>query len=232
LDAIPDPENAILISNHVYFGDFFLVHHVGRLKGMLSYCRYFLKDSIKFLPVFGWGMYLINMPFLKRDWQRDNRRIRQALDPIISSRLPIWFISFVEGHRMSPEKLRSSQAYAKNTLGAPRLNHVLLPRSKGLALTLGAFRESQSHITALYDLTLAYNHRQRGPGAVPSLYEIVTGALDGYEMHIHVQRHALNEIPFEDAQITSWLYDVFSKKDALLAEIKGAYTNRNLLSTS
>lgn len=231
LDSVPGSESAIVISNHVYFGDFFLVHFLARRKYMMSYCRYFLKDSIKYLPIFGWGMYLINMPFLKRDWQRDNRRIRQSLDSLIRNRLPVWLVSFVEGHRINPDKIVKSQKYATCIPGAPHLEHVLLPRSKGLTATLRAFRGAPggSQVHSVYDLTLAYNHRTRGPSSVPSLFEIITGALEGYEMHLHVNRIPIEDIPTEDSEITTWLYNLYADKDMLIKDIKTAFLKRNSL---
>ena len=42
-EDLPVGESAFCIANHVFFGDWFLIHVVARRKGMLSYCRYFLK---------------------------------------------------------------------------------------------------------------------------------------------------------------------------------------------
>lgn len=40
---IPSRENAIVISNHCSFADFFLVHSLAYPKEMLPYCKYFVK---------------------------------------------------------------------------------------------------------------------------------------------------------------------------------------------
>jgi 1-acyl-sn-glycerol-3-phosphate acyltransferase len=52
---IPTRENAVVISNHCSFADFFLVHSLAYPKGMLPYCKYFVKVpsiSINFFFLF------------------------------------------------------------------------------------------------------------------------------------------------------------------------------------
>lgn len=43
IDRIPQDESAFVISNHAYFGDFFLVHTFAQRRRMLGACRYFAK---------------------------------------------------------------------------------------------------------------------------------------------------------------------------------------------
>jgi lysophosphatidic acid acyltransferase/lysophosphatidylinositol acyltransferase len=42
-EELPMGESAFCIANHVFFADWLLIHVVARRKGMLPYCRYFLK---------------------------------------------------------------------------------------------------------------------------------------------------------------------------------------------
>lgn len=222
LDGIPVGESAVVISNHVYFGDFFLIHAIARKKQMMAYCRYFLKDSIKYIPIFGWGMYLCNMPFLKRDWQRDNRRLDRSLKTLIDHRLPVWLVSHVEGSRLSSIKREKSQKYARaNDL--PVLENVLLPRCKGFTSTIHSV--TGSHIKDVYDITLAYFHNRKGFAAKPNLFEILTGGLDEYQFHAHIDRIPLREIPQDENGMSNWLYDRYQQKDRLLESIKQAFKN-------
>lgn len=46
LDRIPAGESAFVLSNHAFFGDFFLIHALARERQMMAYCRYFLKASL------------------------------------------------------------------------------------------------------------------------------------------------------------------------------------------
>ncbi|PJF19842.1 hypothetical protein PSACC_00351 [Paramicrosporidium saccamoebae] len=220
LDELPEGESAFVIANHAFFGDFFLTHAVARKKGMLSYCRYFLKDSIKYIPVFGWGMYFCNMIFLKRDWQRDNRRLAGAIGLYLECELPIWLVSHVEGHRMNPSKRLESQKYAK-AHGLPVLENVLLPRCKGFVSTIAALRGS--HVKYVYDITVAYHHRVRGFLGTPSLGEVLSGGLDDYQFHAHVERIPISQLPLDEPNLNKWLYDLYVEKDRLLAKIKAAF---------
>ena len=42
---LPVGESAYCVSNHVFFADWLFIHAVAQQKGMLPYCRYFLKVS-------------------------------------------------------------------------------------------------------------------------------------------------------------------------------------------
>jgi len=220
LESIVEGESAYVISNHVFFGDFYMIHALARRRNMMSSCRYFLKDSIKYIPIFGWGMYCCNFPFLKRNWQRDSNNIRQSLDALISNRLKVWLVSFLEGHRFDARKYEESQVYAKNS-NLPMLQHLLLPRPKGFIATIHALR--QSHVKYVYNVTLGYYHSQRGFGNCPSLWDILLGRLDEFRFHAHIDKLPIVEIPASEEGATRWLYDTWSEKDKLLVQMKAAF---------
>lgn len=72
-------------------------------------------------------------------------------------------------------------------------------------------------------MTLAYFHAERGFGATPSLWQVLTGALDGYEMHAHVDRIPIEKIPAEEERCNRWLYDLYIAKDDLMGQLKDAF---------
>jgi lysophosphatidic acid acyltransferase/lysophosphatidylinositol acyltransferase len=168
-------------------------------------------------------MYLCRFPFLKRNWARDGGRISKTLGIFVNYKLPIWLVSFVEGHRLCQDKVVRSQEYAKEN-NLPVLANLLLPRCKGFIATAGALRGS--HIKYVYDFTLSYHHRKRGFGATPSLFEIITGGLEDYQFHVHVDRIPIDKVPSEETEATEWLYDLYVKKDKLLGDIKAAFERR------
>lgn len=224
LEDIPREESAIVICNHAYFGDFYLIHALATKRGMLPSCRYFIKDSIKYIPVFGWGMKLCNFPFLKRNWARDSARITQVLDMFINYKLPVWLISHVEGSRISKSKLEASHKFAREN-NLPLLQNVLIPRCKGFMATISALRKS--HVKYVYDITVAYYHAKRGFCSPPTLWDILTGNLDDYQLHAHIDRIPITTIPSEEGQVTKWLYDLYLEKDSLLEDIKIAFESRD-----
>ena len=69
------------------------------------------------------------------------------------------------------------------------------------------------HITAVYDLTIAYKHQ------CPFFLDNVFG-VDPSEVHIHIRRIPVKEIPASNAEAAAWLIDTFKLKDQLLSDFK------------
>ena len=221
MEAIPkDNESALVISNHCSFLDFCMVHSVSMRRGMIGNCRYFSKDSIKYMPFFGWGMYLAGFIFLKRNWAIDQGHINSTFETLVNNRLPVHLISYLEGTRVNKKKLDESHEYAaKNNL--PRLEYTLLPRSKGFAASVKGLRKS--HINHVYDLTIAYYHHKRGFGATPSLADYLLGRLNEYQFRVHVDRYSMDVLPENDAEIAKWLVKLYESKNSLLAQWKSQW---------
>lgn len=226
-DILPENENAIIIANHISYSDFYLINGLALRKGMLPYCRWFAKASLKYqLPIFGLSMYLIGMVMITRDWLKDSNSIRKAFahlkDPIGIGK-KIWLVSFVEGTRITPEKLLQSQAYCQSK-SKPVLTHLLAPRTKGFVAAVQELRGSQ--VTHVYDLTLAY----RGPKGFNDPSSLITVHSTSklsptYSYHVHVRRYALNELPATDAEITNWLERIWKEKDDILNGLNDHWIN-------
>lgn len=216
-ESIPKSESALVISNHCSFLDFCMVHSVSMRCQMIGNCRYFSKDSIKYMPFFGWGMYLAGFIFLKRNWAQDQRNINATFETLIKNRLPIHLISYLEGTRLSKEKLSESHEYARNN-NLPLFEHTLLPRSKGFAASVKGLRGS--HIDHVYDLTIAYYHYKRGFGATPSLGDYLLGRLNEYQFRVHVDRYSMDLVPETDSDISKWLLKLYEQKNVTLSKWK------------
>lgn len=219
-ESVPKNESALVISNHCSFLDFCLVHSVSLRGDMLGNCRYFAKDSIKYMPFFGWGMYLAGFIFLKRNWAKDQSNINATFSTLIKNRLPVHLISYLEGTRVNAKKIAQSHEYAKAN-GLPLLNYTLLPRSKGFTASVKGLRGS--HISHVYDLTIAYYHYQRGFGATPSLTDYLTGRLNEYRFRVHVDRYSMDQVPESDADISKWLVGLYEAKNVRLAQWKSEW---------
>ena len=214
MESIPENnESALVISNHCSFLDFCLVHSVSMRRQMIGNCRYFAKDSIKYMPFFGWGMYFAGFIFLKRNWALDQKQINETFETLVKNRLPVHLISYLEGTRINKKKLAESHEYAsKNNL--PRLDYTLLPRSKGFAASIRGLRGS--HINHVYDITIAYYHHKRGFGATPSLGDYLFGRLNEYQFRVHVDRYSMDLVPKNDADIAKWLIKLYEEKNVRL----------------
>ncbi|KAJ1551000.1 hypothetical protein HK096_003742 [Nowakowskiella sp. JEL0078] len=220
-DILPYGENAIVICNHMTWTD------------------YFAKDSLKFVPGIGWGewcismknmkkiehflgMYMMGMIFIKRNWNNDKKNIDKTFNNIKSTRLPVWIISYLEGTRQTPEKLEESQAFARQR-GLPILKNIMLPRTKGFIATVNTLRNS--HVQAIYDLTIAYSHNTEGFQAYPHVVRLHTGALKEYNFHIHMRRFLIEDIPQDDEELSKWLIKRWEEKDQILQQLRENWTD-------
>ncbi|RKP09830.1 hypothetical protein THASP1DRAFT_13736, partial [Thamnocephalis sphaerospora] len=219
-DELPAGENAIVISNHVGMSDYYLINAVAIRKRMISHCSVStMRDGV---PFWGWGMWLCGMLMIKRNWLQDRRRIEAVFHRIRTYRPPVWVISFLEGTRLSPKKLREGQAFARSR-NLPVLENLLVPRTKGFCETVRQLRDT--HVKHVYDFTIAYQHSKRGFGVSPSLLRVHSHSLRGeYRFHVHVRRYAIDDLPNDDEELAKWVHQTYREKDALLEDLKTNWT--------
>jgi len=203
-DEVPKRENAIIVANHQDMADIPFLMAYARSKERLGDLKWFVKKPIKYVPGIGWGMVFLDCLFVERSWNADRESIVATFKRILDDDIPIWLVSFVEGTRAAPEKIRSSKAYAEKN-GLKPLEHVLLPRTKGFVATV---RGLGNHIDAIYDVTIGY---EKG---VPTLWQYVKGYAP--RAHLHVRRYPVASLPSSDDDLSTWLHQRFQEKDELL----------------
>lgn len=99
-----------------------------------------------------------------------------------------------------------------------------VPRCKGFAASLQGLEDT--HVGFVYDITLVYWHRLHGWGHAPSLFDILAANLGEWQLYVHVERFAMDEIPVESYDATaSWLRSRYTQKDALLKRMRHALEN-------
>jgi len=204
-DEVPPRENDIVVANHQQMPDITLLMQFARSKGRLGDLKWFVKKVVKYVPGVGWGMVFLDCLFVERRWTDDQDRIARTFHQIVTERIPLWLITFVEGTRITPTKVESAQAYARKR-GLPTTDHVLVPRTKGFVASVQGLR---SHIDAVYDVTIGY---EKG---VPSLWQYIKGQVP--QAHLHVRRYPVDELPDAPEQLADWLFERFQEKDGLLA---------------
>lgn len=203
-DEIPMRENAVVVSNHQQIPDITVLMAIAKSKDRLGDLKWFVKDVVKYVPGVGWGMLFLDCPFVKRDWASDKDYIKQVFHRILSGKVPLWLVTFAEGTRLSPAKLKQSREYAeKNGLFVPR--HVLIPRTKGFVATVSGMRQ---HLDAVYDVTIGYI------GGVPTLWQWIKGYVR--EVNLHIRRYPIELLPREETDLSIWLMERFRQKDELL----------------
>jgi lysocardiolipin and lysophospholipid acyltransferase/lysophosphatidic acid acyltransferase/lysophosphatidylinositol acyltransferase len=203
-DDVPMRENALLIANHQQMPDIPAIMKFCKTKDRLGDMKYFVKKQLKKVPGMGWGMQFLDCLFIDRDWASDHEEIRKTFDRLVSGKVPVHLVSFVEGTRLTLAKLEVAQSYANDSgLTVPR--HTLVPRSKGFAASVEGLR---SHITAIYDLTIAYEE------GVPTLWQYIKGLVR--RIHVHVRRFPIEDLPHSADDLRQWLLTRWEEKNDLL----------------
>ena len=201
-------DNALLIVNHQMMTDIPILLDFTYRHRRLNNLKWFVKDSLKYVPGIGWGMYFMDCLFIKRNWERDRSSIEKVFHNITTDNVPIWLVLFAEGTRSTPNKISRSQSYAREK-NLPVLNQVQIPRTKGFLATMEGLR---NHLTAVYDITIHYN-----PGP-PTLFEWIQGKACRYRLKM--VRHPINTLPQEPQALTEWLIQCFVGKERWLEACK------------
>ncbi|GAV80661.1 Acyltransferase domain-containing protein [Cephalotus follicularis] len=218
-DNVPKKERVLLISNHKTEVDWMYLWDLALRKGCLGYIKYILKSSLMKLPLFGWGFHILEFISVERKWEIDEPFLRQMLSTFQNPQDPLWLAIFPEGTDFTEEKCKGSQKYAAE-VGLPVLKNVLLPKTRGFSVCLETLRGS---LDAVYDVSIAYKNQ------CPFFLDNVFG-VDPSEVHIHVRRIPVEDIPESDTEVAAWLMETFKLKDHLLSDFKvqGHFPNEGM----
>lgn len=120
-----------------------------------------LKESLKHIPIIGWGMRFYSFIFLSRKMATDRPRLSYRLQKLRKIKTdpnggryfdPMWLLLFPEGTNLTQNGRNKSVKWAeKNNLRDPE--HVMLPRSTGTFFCLNELKGSVDYV---YDCTVAY----------------------------------------------------------------------------
>eukprot|EP00834_Sanchytrium_tribonematis_P004880 NODE_264_length_11354_cov_1.067170.p5 type:complete len:311 gc:universal NODE_264_length_11354_cov_1.067170:9131-10063(+) len=211
-----DGKNGFIMSNHLSYSDWYLLHAFAMRAGILGYLRYFAKDTLKYIPIFGWGMWIMGMLFVKRSSKEDGARIQQQFLKFQKCRDPVYIVSFLEGTRLTQSKLARSQHYSKEN-NFPILKHVLFPRYKGFVTTIQALRDKG--LTKVYDLTIGYYHipTQTVNEVIPRIHTLNARPPKEWRFHVHVDEYMVSDLPLDNAGLRQWVIDRYVEKDKRIA---------------
>ncbi|KAK3686683.1 hypothetical protein LTR37_019563 [Vermiconidia calcicola] len=192
------PHRLVLMANHQLYTDWMYLWWIAYTNKMHGHIYIILKESLKKVPIFGWGAQFYNFIFLSRKWETDRFRFRNALSHLKNPKNPMWLLIFPEGTNLSAVTREKSAKWAKK-VGVPDMKHQLLPRSTGLQFCLQELRQTTNW---LYDCTIAYEGVPRGQ----------------YGQDIFTLRSSLFEdIPLDnDEAFGRWLSNRWREKDYIL----------------
>ncbi|KIV83775.1 hypothetical protein PV11_05770 [Exophiala sideris] len=209
------PDRLILIANHQIYTDWLYLWWIAYCNGMHGRLYIILKESLKKIPVLGWGMQFNQFIFLKRNWEQDRPNMASALQRLNKPADPMWLLLFPEGTNLAPSTRAKSTAWA-NKQGIPDTRHVLLPRSTGLHFCL---EELKNTVDYVYDCTVAYEGVPRGQFA-QDIFTLKSGYLEGRppkSVSMHWRRFAVKDIPLHnDKAFELWLLARWREKDVLI----------------
>lgn len=218
-DKLPQGETAIVISNHVEWTDFYMIQELALKAGMLSRCRWFAKQQLKWVPFLGWGLWAMGMPLVSRKWMQDEREIKRVFGGVIKQHWPMWLIAYSEATRFTKQKREEGLQWCKaNDKVMPK--NLLYPRTRGFIASVQGLRKV-NHVKAVYDVTIAYaksNQFQKPPTFSETVF---TPHLDKlWKFYVHVQRHNLEDLPSADAELADWLVERWIQKGEKLEALK------------
>lgn len=206
----------MIISNHQTYFDWIIIWILSYMERCDSFMKIILKHELKKVPVFGWGMRLFDFIFLKRKWADDQQTFASHMRRIVEHDDPAWLLIFPEGTVVCEKRTVISNKYA-DKMGLRRPEHTLLPRVNGSRVCLSKLR---SRIPYLYDLTIGYEGLKSGdiPEDEYGLISMYGKGVYPREVHIHVKRYAVADIPDDEEGFSKWMYQVYVEKDKRMAK--------------
>jgi 1-acyl-sn-glycerol-3-phosphate acyltransferase len=209
------PERLVLIANHQIYTDWLYLWWIAYCNGMHGRLYIILKESLKHIPVLGWGMQFSQFIFLKRNWEKDKPSMAKALQRLNNKANAMWLLLFPEGTNLAPSTRERSSEWAKKTK-IKDTQHVLLPRSTGLQFCLQELRQTVDY---LYDCTIAYEGVPRSEYA-QDIFTLKAAYLEGRppkSVSMYWRRFKISTIPIDnDKAFDLWLQARWREKDYLL----------------
>ena len=206
-DKINKDESALFLMNHRSSIDYLFFISLISKYGDPEKIKIVMKSILRFFPGLGWGCYLDDFPFLKRDYSSDKEYLNNLGRKLNDSNLLI----FPEGTRYSLEKAISSNNFSKSK-GYPQYKNVLLPKTKGSYLIFKTMLENKN-IDAIYDLTINFDgiEKYTKHNTLSLIFKN-----DIKSVHIHCRRISLLHIPRNEDGFRQWMHQLFIGKDILL----------------
>ncbi|KAF2135629.1 uncharacterized protein K452DRAFT_281235 [Aplosporella prunicola CBS 121167] len=209
------PSRVVLMANHQLYTDWLYLWWIAYTNKMAGHVYIILKESLKNIPLIGWGAQFYNFIFLARNWEKDKPRFQEHLQELNKPKDPMWLIIFPEGTNLSASTRESSRRWAEKN-GIQDLRHQLLPRSTGLRFCLQNLKDTTEW---LYDCTIGYEGIPYGAYG-QDVFTLQSSFLEGRppkSVNMHWRRFRISQIPIEDPQAFEvWLRNRWKEKDHYL----------------
>jgi 1-acyl-sn-glycerol-3-phosphate acyltransferase len=203
----------LIISNHQSWADVYVIQSV--LNQKVPFIRFFIKSSLKWVPILGQAWVALDFPFVRRSKKEDLIK-----NPALASQdlenvrlvcgkfkeIPFSILNFVEGHRRTPERMK--KLIKKNPY-----QYLLRANSGGVSIVA---TELQNQLHGILDLTLVY------PDDQSTFLDLMKG--DVRAIKVIVEFIPISEVPIEtnpaysamSKKMKRWIDERWQKKDEML----------------
>lgn len=208
----------LMMSNHLSWTDIVVLCSV--FKDRIPMPKFFLKQQLLYVPFIGMGCWALDMPFMRRYSReyllrhpekrgQDLATTRRSCEKFKHN--PTTVVNYVEGTRFTSDKQQRSRS---------PYQHLLAPKSGGIAYTLAAMGEQFSNII---DVTLAYPDNSDKPfrDMLMGRMKRIVVRVEVLPVDEQVRGDYFNDKPYK-RQFQRWLGGVWQAKDERLAQIYAA----------
>jgi len=209
------PKRLVMMANHQLYTDWLYLWWIAYTNNMHGYIYIILKESLKNVPIVGWGAQFYNFIFLSRNWEQDQAQFQTHLDQLNKPEDPMWLLIFPEGTNLAKSTREKSQAWAEKS-GLQDMKHQLLPRSRGIQFCLQRLKTTTEW---LYDCTIAYEGVPEGQYG-QDIFTLRSSMFEGRppkSVNMYFRRFKISTIPLNnDKSFEVWLRNRWREKDYLL----------------
>ncbi|TGL59295.1 acyltransferase [Leptospira ognonensis] len=211
---ISHDKSYLIVSNHQSWADVYVIQSV--LNRKVPFIRFFIKSSLKWVPILGQAWMALDFPFVRRSKKadliknpalanQDLQNVRNVCQKF--KEIPFCILNFVEGHRRTPERMK--KLIKKNPY-----KYLLRANSGGISVVATELKEK---LHGVLDLTLIY------PDDQSSFLDLMKG--DVQAIRVVVDFIPIAEVPIEalpqyaamSKKMKRWIDERWQKKDELLA---------------
>lgn len=211
--ALSRARRYLVLSNHQSWVDIPVLQKV--LNRRIPFQRFFLKDSLFWVPVLGIAWWALDFPFMKRASKseiaknpklatRDLEAARKACEKF--RELPVSIMNFVEGTRANARKLAESS-----------YRHLLQPKSGGVAQVLNSMGEL---LDGIVDVTIVY------PDGRPTIMDLIAGKIREIRVDLNFRPVPAELLggsyetdPDYRKRFQAWLNTLWAEKDARIEQL-------------
>ncbi|KAF8755880.1 Phosphate acyltransferase [Rhizoctonia solani] len=214
------PPQVVMMPNHQIYADWWYLWCLAYSMRAHADVLIILKDSLKWIPIVGWGMQFFRFIFLARSWAHDKQRLTSHLTRLARTaaggQLPFLLLLFPEGTLVSPNTRPLSAKYAAKT-GIQDMQHILLPARPAYYFVFVCYR----HICHLSNCLMlpSPTRESRAEGVPPPRVHVHLRLYDvARDVPIGVPRGEEEANETERAAFDQWLLARWKEKDNLMEQ--------------